>query len=114
LEGFDFIRMKPDISVIIDVASGLLHEALSDPGKAYALYVYPPMTMPFSREQIAPPGQIETIITVRFPTGTYEVEWIDTKSGRTVASQSITQASEDLNLKSPLFENDIALRVLRR
>jgi hypothetical protein len=114
VEGFDFIRMRPDDSVIKMISGNLLHQTLSEPGKAYALYLYPKMTMPFSRQQIAPPGEIETELTVQFPIGAYSVEWIDTKTGKVVSAESINQADVSLKLKSPRFENDIALRILRR
>jgi hypothetical protein len=114
LEGFDFLHMKPDGSVIQSLTGDLKHEALSQPGQAYALYVYAPSTAPFSKIQIASTGEMQTELTLQLHAGNYSAEWIDTKSGQGVAKASLDHTGGNTTLKSPIFVSDIALRILRR
>jgi hypothetical protein len=48
LNGFDFLAMKPDISVIHGDLPGLSARALVEPGKQYAVYLRPAVGKPFS------------------------------------------------------------------
>ena len=43
LDGFDFVRMKPDNAVIEKVSPQLTASALVEPGKAYAVYLHVPL-----------------------------------------------------------------------
>ena len=97
-------------------ASGeLWHEALSQPGRTYAIYLYPKMTQPFNRrETIAPPGRIEADLVLALPAGQYRVQWIDTKTGETARTDAIDHASGEARLRTPPFENDIALQITAR
>ena len=106
--------MRPDDSVVQSLTGDLKHEALSQPGQAYALYVYAPSTAPFSKKQIAPTGEMQTELTLQLHAGNYSAEWIDTKSGQGVAQASLDHAGGNTTLKSPIFVSDIALRILRR
>jgi len=96
VEGFDFVRMRPDSGSVR--VGGAPVRALVEEGKTYAVYVH---------------GSSPVEVSVDLPAGTYRVEWIDTKSGKAVPSDVVQQAKGSLNLVSPPFVEDIALRVTR-
>src|SRR5205807_10145974 len=65
IEGFDFIKMKPDNAVIKGgVPAGGTARALVDRGKAYAVYVK---------------GGTEAKLVLDLPAGSYRAEWVDTR-----------------------------------
>ena len=99
LHGFDFVRMKPDTTV---VRGGLPPKgrtrALSEPGRQYAIYLF---------------GGPEANLELVLPEGRYRAEWMDPMTGKVLQSGTVTAAAPVTALRSPQFEPDIALRVLR-
>lgn len=68
VEGFDFIKMKPDSTTITGgVPAGAVTQALSEPGKQYAIYIY---------------GGHRASLQLMLPKGDYEVEWLNTLTGK--------------------------------
>jgi hypothetical protein len=115
MDGLDFVHMRPDNEVVGSVSGELLHEALSQPGQTYAIYLYPRLTQPFNRRQpLTPPGRIEARLTLGLPAGKYALTWIDTKTGETARADSLDHAAGAAELHSPPFENDIALKITAR
>jgi hypothetical protein len=115
MDGLDFIRMRPDNEVVRSASGDLWHEALSQPGKVCVIYVYPAIPRPSrERKPVTPPGRIETELTLAIPAGEYHIEWIDTKTGETARTEMITHSSGEARLKSPVFENDIAVKISPR
>jgi len=108
IEGFDFIRMKPDNSVIKGgQVSGPLSgtpaqinvtaRALIEEGKQYAIYVK---------------GGAKIELTVSLPKGNYQLEWIDTKTGKTKKTEGFSHTSGERTLISPNYVEDVALRIM--
>ena len=115
MDGLDFLHMRPDNAVVKAAPTELWHEALSRPGQTYAIYVYPKMTQPPGRRQpITLPGRIEAQLTLGLPAGKYRAVWIDTKTGDTVRTDMLDHAAGDAIVRSPEFENDIALKITLR
>ena len=97
IHSVDFVRMKPNKSVITGgVPDGARAWALVDPGKAYAIYLNA--------------GQ-QASLTLDLPAGTYTAEWLNTKSGETDKRERIEHDGGDRELKSPRYEEDVALRI---
>lgn len=98
---FDFVRMTPDHSLlkggIPPVASA---RVLAEAGKAYAIYV-------------RQPGTNSIALQIELPQGKWSAEWIDTKTGN-VAGRTQIDSSSTNTLTSPIFAEDIALRILKR
>ncbi|UCC96576.1 MAG: hypothetical protein JSW66_12110 [Phycisphaerales bacterium] len=98
INGFDFVRMKPDNSVI---KGGMPEEAtaraLVERGRAYAIYIN---------------GGNATQLQVELPRGKYRTEWINTKTGEVDKKETFDHAGGRLTLKTPKYENDVALRIL--
>lgn len=97
--GFDVLRMTPDDSVI----QGGLPEngrarVLSEPGRQYAVYFF------------GGPGAKPSL---SIPKGDYQAEWISPITGKVLKSEAITAAGTPVELASPPFDPDIALRIHR-
>ncbi len=99
LDGFDFVRMKPDTSV---VSGGLPDKAtvrvLSDPGVAYALYLR---------------GGTSAELRLNLPEGRYTAEWLNPRSGQIDAKQDVASIGKPVSLRSPEYAEDIALAIRR-
>lgn len=99
IHSFDFVRMSPDKSVIQSgVPDGARAWALVDPGKAYAIYLS---------------GGEQADLTLQLPAGTYNIEWLNTKTGRVDKQQQIEHDGGDQQLQSSPYREDIALRITR-
>lgn len=97
---FDFIRMKPDNS-ILQVSNGNLggFQVLAETGKQYAIYL-----------EKANFGEI----TLQIPDGNYTIEWINTLSGHTVRKDSLKVNNGLTTMVCPEFQEDIALWILKQ
>ncbi len=121
MEGFDFLRMVPDTSFIKGGArrgelltynwrqNGLswrLREetpearvwALAEKGKAYAVYLR---------------GAYTSSLTLELPAGSYQAEWLNTKTGAVERSARFSARGGNYTLAAPAYFEDIALRVKR-
>ncbi|MBC7326723.1 cellulase family glycosylhydrolase [bacterium] len=108
IHGFDFIRMAPDNAVIKAVSEGVKARALVEEGKQYAIYIHePPQVGKQANER-----QVE--IKIELPEGTYSYEWLNTKTGNVDKRGKFVHKGGVRNLISPIFKEDIALRIMRR
>jgi hypothetical protein len=123
IEGFDFVRMAPDKSVVKEVRPEGLHgRALSEPGKAYALYLhFPPGEKSDVKFDTVPRNASagrDLAVTARLllalPAGRYRAEWVDTLTGKVEKREDIPHPGGDAVLGSPSFRDDIALRITGR
>ncbi len=100
IHSFDFIRMKPDDSVVKkrppEVAGA---RALVEPGRAYAVYLR---------------GRGPSKIVLELPAGSYRAEWVSTKTGAVDQTESFKHQGGDRTLTSPEYAEDVALRVKRQ
>ena len=111
LHGFDFPGMKPDSSAIRSVSGELSARALTEHGKAYALYIHVPL--PHTPKDISRHLRrgIQAKLVLSLPKGQYRAEWVDTKTGQTASAEPFTHGGGGRTLTSPKFDNDIALRI---
>jgi hypothetical protein len=114
LEGLNFVQMKPDTTTLSEVSEGVEARALSEPGKAYAIYVH--VSIPNKPKQMEDHLRdgIEATLTVNLPAGAYRAEWVDTLTGEVVAGEELEHAGGSGVLRSPKFSNDIGLRIVAR
>ncbi len=99
IHGFDFIRMKPDSSVVKGVPEGAKAYALVEEGKQYAIYVE---------------GGTQGDLTLEAPAGRYRAEWLDPRTGQLDKTENVRHTGGAMTLASPPYEEDIALRAVRR
>ncbi len=99
IEGFDFIHMQPDSSLIS--RASLSHaeaRVLGETGKQYAVYFY---------------GALPSSIELMLPNGKYSVSWMDTKTGEYKKSGVVRSSNGNVVVSSPAYVGDIALRIVR-
>lgn len=96
---FDFIRMKPDNSIIkTALPKGITARVLAESGQAYAVYVN---------------GGGLAELALDLPPGQYEAEWVNTKTGRTEKAEPFQHEGGIRTLQPPAYTDDIALRIIR-
>jgi hypothetical protein len=107
VEVFDFIKMTPNEAVVkerevLEPGTGskakLTLSALAQVGTAYAIHVN---------------GGIQAELMLDLPAGTYQVEWINTKTGKVDLAETARHIGGNRNLVSPAYVEDIALRLKR-
>ncbi len=98
INSFDFIRMKPDNSIIKGgIPEKATARALVQKGRAYVIYIN---------------GGSEAQLQLKLPKGKYKAEWLNTKTGKTNNNETFNHSGGNRTLKSPQYKDDIALRIL--
>jgi hypothetical protein len=69
-----------------------------EPGQQYAIYLF---------------GGSEVELSVELPGGKYMAEWVQVVSGKIDRREQLNHPGGPARLKSPRFQEDIALRVVR-
>jgi hypothetical protein len=114
LEGFDFIRMRPDNAVVRQASDDLVASALVEHGRQYAIYLRVPLPQkPKDVSQFLRTG-IEASLALRVPAGRYRAEWINVLNGELLRAEEIEHSGGDLRLRTPRFDNDIAVGLRQR
>ena len=102
IQSFDFVRMKPDSSVITSGLSALPNgaqaHALVERGRQYAIYIR---------------GGDRIDLKLDLPAGDYEAEWLDPITGKTTRVEQPVAGGGAVTLPSPRYPKDIALRLVR-
>jgi hypothetical protein len=97
IQGFDFVKMKPDSSIIKQVKpKNTSARALVEPGRAYAVCIH---------------GGTRAELVLHLPPGQYDAEWLDTKTGDIVRQERVQHTGGNRILRSPRYADDIALRI---
>ena len=98
IHGFDFVRMKPDNSVIAaPLPKGVRARVLAEPGRQYAVYVF---------------GGESVELKLKLPRGKYTATWLDPVSGKTETAM-LEHSGDVAVLKSPRYKPDIAVSIRR-
>jgi hypothetical protein len=97
INSFDFIKMKPDNSVIkAGVPDKATARALVQTGHSYAIYIK---------------GGNEAKLIVELPEGAYKAEWVNTKTGKVDKTETFQHGYGNRTLSSSKYVDDIALRI---
>ncbi len=99
IDGFDFVRMAPDRKVI--ARSGPKEtsvRALSEPGRAYAIYAH---------------GGKKLELALELPAGRYQAKWLNPRTGNIDNSAQLESHGGRIAIVSPDFEEDVALGIRR-
>src|SRR5439155_485387 len=106
IRGFDFVKMKSLNSALnAPVGGGARAYVLAEPNKAYAVYVAP------AGEK---PAHGEAVVSLAVPEGTYRAEWIDPMTGKVEKRETVKSAKGTVVLTSPLHQEDIALKLMKK
>ena len=95
LNGLDLAALAPD-PLVVRAAPGAFTQALSAPGRQYAIYVR---------------GEGRSRLTLELPAGRYREEWVDTKDGRIVKTEAWDHAGGRRSAESMPYVADVALRL---
>lgn len=107
----EFTKMKPDKEFVRGLPDEANYRGMSEEGKQYALYIHYGRSTDFSAFIISP-GNYRNEIMVRIPSGKYKAEWVDPSTGEKVKTV-LKSKGEELKLTSPVFTEDIALKIKR-
>lgn len=111
LEGFDFIHMRPDPSVLRGTfPAGVTARALVKPSQDYLVYIRSGLGDPKRVRQTRFKGG-EIVLELELPGGTFHAEWIDPKAGTPVKRDRFAHTAGRRGFEAPAFEDDIALTV---
>ena len=98
IERFDFVKMVPDTTTIIGrLPTNAIAQVLSENGKQYAIYIY-------RGKQVN--------LELALPAGKYEIEWLDTLTGKYYGKKSVRHRGGKASLTSSSYSEDIALRIV--
>lgn len=100
LNSFEFIKMKPDKNLAMAAEAQKAHATvLAEADKQYAVYLF---------------GGPVTVLTLEVPAGQYRADWINPLTGKIEKSEEVNFGIPLLRLKVPPYQQDIALRLLKR
>jgi hypothetical protein len=103
INGFKFVRMKPDASFIKSGLPEKIHAySLVETGTQYAMYF-------FSGTNAVPNS---LALTLNLPKGSYRSEWIDVLNGKVTKAERIKSTGE-VKLVSPDWSGEVALSIRR-
>ncbi len=100
IEGFDYINMKPDLSVV-KLAPGTIAQVLANHGKEYALFLN---------------GGTHCKLQLYLPEGTYEASWMNTVTFKTEKTEELISPGRQtfVTAASPEYDGEIALKIIRK
>lgn len=115
VNGFDFVRMKPDRAAVATKSDGVTLRVLSQPGKQYAVYL-----SRLSEEKnkdnkgtgkfFDPAAGKPVLLEFDLPGGSYAGEWVNPRTGGRTPRR--LDAGGKVTIESPPFEEDLALRLV--
>ncbi|MBI2477628.1 MAG: hypothetical protein HYV60_02960 [Planctomycetia bacterium] len=113
LEACDFVQMRPDNLIVHRVTPKLTTSALVQRGQSYAIYLHVPL--PNKPKAIADhtQGKIEATLTLDLPPGEFNLEWVNSKTGKIDKTERVKHDGGERTVVSPTFADDVALRVNR-
>ena len=112
--GFNLVRMRPAPEVVKgSLPEGASARVLCEPGKDYLVYVRSGLgaTKAKPRQTSFVAGEVK--FGLDLPKGVYQVEWVDTKSGKAVRGENFEHGGGVREFGVPAFEEDVAGRVRR-
>jgi hypothetical protein len=98
ISSFDYLRMHPDTSLIVNRSDFRHAQALSEPGEQYGIYIFHK-------------GPVE--LELALPPGAYTVQFVNPLSGETEKAENVSSEGM-VQLTTPAFEEDVALRILKK
>jgi len=101
MRSLDFVRMSPHAELVHGLPDGVSAQALAEPGKQYAVYLYRPEAGAWGRS---------ASVALALPAGAYRGCWLDCETGITTEF-AFEHAGGEKSLPSPAFTHDVALRI---
>ena len=119
MRSLDFVKMTKYTEFRV-ANPEVLARAIAEPGKQYALFLFHggrkweewsqgPTASRFNVNA----NWFSDRVTLKIPSGAYQVEWINPSSGVVIASNTLESKGGDMVLETPRYFTDIALRMKR-
>ncbi len=98
------------------IPAGAFAGALAQPGRQYALYLFHGTNDgQWGSHFIAKSGRyLDKIVFENLPTGRYAIKWLDPASGATLRYEVVQTSGGPLEITSPEYSLDIAIRIDRQ
>jgi hypothetical protein len=113
-DALPFVRMVPlkEVTVRSAAQDSATVRGLGRAGEVYAVYVHHGRPVKGGKPQYQVDGREQKIeLTLDVPAGTYRVSWLHPKSGKAEEGPALKHAGGALNVTSPAYTEDIALRL---
>ena len=89
IEGFDFLKMRPDRSFVVSgMPAGVHYRGTSERGEQYALYHHHSKLKPYVYQVV--PGNYEENLILDLPAGTYRADWVNPSTGAVLGTETFT------------------------
>jgi hypothetical protein len=98
VSSFDFIKMKPDTTLIRNFDELNRMQVLSQPGNQYAIYIW---------------GKGPFNLDLAIPEGTYDVRFMDPLEGR-MSDPNKATSEGSLTITTPAYREDVAIKIVRK
>lgn len=98
---------------VTGLAPGVRASALAEPGRQYAVYLFHAKDDgQWGAHFVATPGRYRDTLTLKaVPSGSYRLQWTDPQTGAAVGAETIAWRGGDLELRTPEYALDVALRL---
>jgi len=115
MKSLDLINLSP-FTGFSGVPADAICKALAKPGQQYAFYLFhgAPESEWGSHFTGKAGNYRETISINTVPEGKYQIEWIEPVSGKVIQTENLSCKGGNLDLKTPEYKLDIALRIANR
>ena len=114
MDGLNLVRMRPAPEVVKgSLPEGVSARVLCEPGKDYLVYVRSGLDATKAKPRKTSFAAGEVKFGLDLPKGVYQVEWVDTKSGKAVRGERFEHGGGVREFGVPAFEEDVAGRVRR-
>ncbi|MDX2153705.1 MAG: hypothetical protein SFV54_23380 [Bryobacteraceae bacterium] len=115
LESFDFIRMQPDPSLVLDGPNDASVRALSQPGAAHALYIHQGRVLQDHKPSyVVQSGRRQIVLALNLAQGVWRAKWLDPKTGKIDLETTLEHPGGRAVLSSPEYREDLALDLRRQ
>jgi hypothetical protein len=113
IEGFDFMKMRPDRSFVVSgIPAGAHYRGISERGQQYALYHHHSELKPYVYKVV--PGDYQERLILDLPAGTYRADWVTPSTGAVLGTDTFTHPGGQRPVSTPRHAVDIALRIKRQ
>lgn len=94
IESFGFIKMNPDTAMLGNLRGSVLMED----GKQYAIYISDKINL----------------LELSVPDGNYQVSFLNPVTGKYEKPKNVASNNRRLNIKLPTYEEDIAIKIIKK